>query len=157
MLTSSDFKELLNLFEKHEIRYLIVGGYAVMKYSEPRFTKDLDIWIATDIANADAVYKALKEFGAPLTDLTAADFTDQDCFYQMGRPPLRVDIMMSIQGVQFEESWQNREIVELDGHSIPFISRADLICAKKASGRPQDMIDIDNLKRIEYLNEPDEQ
>ena len=76
MLTSSDFKELLNLFEKHEIRYLIIGGYAVMKYSEPRFTKALDIWIAANPANAKAVYVALKEFGAPLANLTADDFTD---------------------------------------------------------------------------------
>jgi hypothetical protein len=66
MLTNPDFKELLNLFEKHKIRYLIVGAYAVMKYSEPRFTKDLDVWIATDSENANSVYLALKEFGAPL-------------------------------------------------------------------------------------------
>ena len=156
MLTSPDFKELLNLFEKHEIRYLIVGGYAVMKYSEPRFTKDLDIWIATDPVNAEAVYVALKEFGAPLANLTADDFTDQSCFYQMGRPPLRVDIMMSIPGVEFEEAWKNREVIELDDHTIPFISRSDLIRAKKASGRPQDKIDIDNLKKAEQLDALDE-
>ncbi len=156
MLTSSDFKELLNLFEKHEIRYLIVGGYAVMKYSEPRFTKDLDIWIATDLVNADAVYAALIEFGAPLENLTAFDFTDQDCFYQMGRPPLRIDIMMSIPGVEFEEAWKNRELVELDGHTISFISRYDLIRAKKASGRPQDDIDIDKLRQAEQLDALDE-
>ncbi len=74
MLTSSDFRELLNLFEKHKIRYLIVGGYAVMKYSEPRFTKDLDIFIAIDQENAKAVFTALKEFGAPLENLTSDDF-----------------------------------------------------------------------------------
>ena len=156
MLTSSDFKELLSLFEKHEIRYLIVGGYAVMKYSEPRFTKDLDIWIATDPANANAVYEALKEFGAPLANLTADDFTDQDCFYQMGRPPLRVDIMMSIPGIEFQDAWNKREMVELAGHTIPFISRSDLIRAKKASGRPQDKIDIDKLEHAEQLNALDE-
>ena len=152
MLTSSDFKELLNLFEKHEVRYLIVGGYAVMKYSEPRFTKDLDVWIATDLENADAVYAALKEFGAPLVNLTADNFTHQDYFYQMGKPPLRVDIMMSIPGVDFEEAWKNREMVELDDIKIPFISRSDLIRAKEASGRPQDMIDIDKLKEAERLD-----
>ena len=156
MLTSPDFKELLNLFEKHEIRYLIVGGYAVMKYSEPRFTKDLDVWIATDPENADAVYAALKEFGAPLANLTADDFTHKDYFYQMGRPPLRIDIMMSIPGIEFEEAWKNREVIELYDHTIPFISRSDLICAKKASGRPQDKIDIDNLKKAEQLDTLDE-
>ena len=152
MLTNSDFRELLNLFEKHETRYLIVGGYAVMKYSEPRFTKDLDVWIATDPANADAVYVALKEFGAPLTNLTADDFTHEDYFYQMGRSPLRVDIMMSIPGVRFEEAWNNREMVELDDLKIPFISRSDLIRAKEASGRPQDKIDIVKLREAEQLD-----
>ena len=157
MLTSSDFKELLNLFEKHEVRYLIVGGYAVMKYSEPRFTKDLDVWIATDPENADAVYTALKAFGAPLANLTADDFTHQDYFYQMGSPPLRVDIMMSIPGVEFEDAWKNREVVELEDLKIPFISRSDLIRAKEASGRPQDKIDIDNLKKAEQLDALDEE
>jgi len=157
MLTSSDFKELLNLFEKHDVRYLVVGGYAVMKYSEPRFTKDLDIWIATDSENANSVYAALKEFGAPLANLTADDFTQKDYFYQMGRPPLRVDIMMSIPGVKFEEAWKNRETVELDGVEILFISRPDLILAKKASERPQDKIDIEKLKEAEQLDSLDEE
>jgi len=157
MLTNSEFRELLNLFEKHKTRYLVVGGYAVMKYSEPRFTRDLDVWIATDPDNAHSVYAALKEFGAPLTNLTADDFTHQEYFYQMGRPPLRVDIMMSIPGVEFEEAWKNREIVELDGRKIPFISRSDLIRAKKASGRPQDKIDIDKLKEAEQLDSLDEE
>ena len=157
MLTNSDFRELLNLFEKHDVRYLVVGGYAVMKYSEPRYTKDLDVWIATDPENANSVYIALKEFGAPLANLTADDFTQKDYLYQMGRPPLRVDIMMSIPGVEFEEAWKNREAVELDGLEIPFISRPDLILAKKASGRPQDKIDIEKLKEAAQLDLLDEQ
>ncbi len=88
MLTSSDFRELLNLFKKHDVRYLVVGGYSVMKYSEPRHTKDLEMRIATDPENANLVYIALKEFGAPLANLTANDFTQKDYFYQMGRPSL---------------------------------------------------------------------
>jgi len=148
----SRLQKLLKIFEKHRIRYLVVGGYAVMKYSEPRFTKDLDIWIATDTENADAVYAALKEFGAPLANLTADDFTHKDYFYQMGRPPLRIDIMMSIPGVEFEEAWKNHEVIELNDLKIPFISRSDLIRAKEASGRPQDKIDIDNLKKAEQLD-----
>ncbi|MGA1797095.1 MAG: DUF6036 family nucleotidyltransferase [bacterium] len=142
----------MNLFERHEVRYLVVGGYAVMKYSEPRFTKDLDLWIATDPENARAVYAALKEFGAPLANLYADDFTHRDYFYQMGRPPLRVDIMMSIPGLEFDEAWKNREMVELDELKIPFISRSDLIRSKEASGRPQDRIDIDKLREAEQLD-----
>jgi hypothetical protein len=152
MLTNADFIELLSLFEKHKVRYLIVGGYAVMKYSEPRFTKDLDILIATDTENANSVYTALKEFGAPLANLTVDDFTHQDYFYQMGVPPLRVDIMMSIPGISFEDAWNNLEIVVISDRKIPFISRSDLIRTKEASGRPQDKIDVDKLKEAEKLD-----
>ena len=155
MLASSEFRELLSLFEKYKIRYLVVGGYAVMKYSEPRFTKDLDLWIATDRNNAYSVYAALKEFGAPLENLTSNDFTKQDYFYQIGMPPLRVDIMMYIPGVEFEEAWKNRETVELNNLMISFISRSDLIRSKEASGRPQDIIDIDKLKEADRLDSPD--
>ena len=101
-------------------------------------------------------YVALKEFGAPLANLTTDDVTHPDYFYQMGIPPLRVDIMMSIPGVEFEEAWKNREVVELDNLKIPFISRSDLIRAKEASGRPQDKIDIDRLKEAERLDPLDE-
>lgn len=155
MLTSPDFKELLKIFEKHKIRYLIVGGYAVMKYSEPRFTKDIDVFIATDQDNAKSVYFALKEFGAPLENLTSDDFAHEGYFYQMGRPPMRVDIMMSIPGIKFDVAWKNREVVVLDDLKIFFISRSDLILAKEASGRPQDQIDVDKLKEAEQLDSLD--
>lgn len=155
MLTSPDFRELLKIFEKHKIRYLIVGGYAVMKYSEPRFTKDLDVFIATDQVNAEGVYSALKEFGAPLENLTSDDFAHKGYFYQMGRPPLRVDIMMSIPGIEFDEAWKNREVVQLDDLKILFISRTDLIRSKEASGRPQDKIDFEKLKEAEQLDRLD--
>jgi len=155
MLTSPDFRELLKIFEKYKIRYLIVGGYAVMKYSEPRFTKDLDVFIATDQDNANGVYSALREFGAPLENLTPNDFAHKGYFYQMGRPPLRVDIMMSIPGIEFEDAWENRETVRLDDLRILFISRSDLIQAKEASGRPQDKVDVEKLREAEQLDTPD--
>jgi hypothetical protein len=147
MLTSHDFKELLSILAKHKVRYLIIGGYAVMKYTEPRWTKDLDLLIAIDPENARAVFVALKEFGAPLIGLTEEDFSDADSFYQMGRPPMRVDIMMSIPGITFEEAWVNREHVDIAGTTALFISRDDLIRAKQATARPQDLIDLENLKR----------
>ncbi|HBR10358.1 TPA: hypothetical protein DD712_03800 [Candidatus Acetothermia bacterium] len=156
MLTSPDFKELLKIFEKHKIRYLVVGGYAVMKYTEPRFTKDLDLFIATDPDNANGVYVALKEFGAPLQNLTPDDFTRKGHFYQMGRAPLRVDIMMSISGIEFDKAWENREVVELDNLKVYFISRSDLIRTKEASARPQDKIDVDKLKKAEQLDALDD-
>ena len=152
MLTSPDFKELLSLFGKCRVRYLVVGSYAVMKYTEPRFTKDLDLWIATDVENAKAVFGALKKFGAPLRGLTPKDFTEQGYFYQMGNPPFRLDIMMSITGVDFDAAWERREEVRLEGLTIPFISKSDLIRSKEASGRAQDLIDAQNLRKTDPLN-----
>jgi hypothetical protein len=149
MLTSPDFKELLNILARHRVRYLVVGGYAVMKYTEPRFTKDLDLWIATDPENAEAVFAALREFGAPLKDLTPSDFMQEGYFYQMGNLPFRLDIMMSLPGVTFETAWANREKTGVEGLVIPFISKADLIRTKEASGRDQDVIDVKKLKRAD--------
>jgi len=149
MLTSPDFRELLSLLEKYKVRYLVVGGYAVMKYTEPRFTKDLDLWISTDQENAKAVYAVLKQFGAPLNGLAPADFSQEGYFYQMGNPPFRLDVMMSISGVAFETAWANREKVQVEGLAIPFISKADLIKSKEASGRDQDLIDAKKLRKTD--------
>ena len=148
MFVNSDFTDLLKLFNANHVRYLIIGGYAVIQYAEPRYTKDLDIWISTDTANAQAIYQALKEFGAPLTGLTETDFMEEGYFYQMGVPPMRVDILMGIPGIEFEDAWEKRVEVDFDGLGITFISREDLITAKRASGRPQDMIDADTLADI---------
>ncbi|MCX6868815.1 MAG: hypothetical protein NTV46_21950 [Verrucomicrobia bacterium] len=137
----------MSILAKHEVRYLIIGGYAVMKYTEPRWTKDLDLLIATDPENARAVFAALKDFGAPLAGLSAGDFTDAGSFYQMGRPPMRVDVMMSIPGVTFEQAWLNKETMEITGTPAFFISREDLMLSKQAASRPQDLIDLENLRK----------
>ena len=147
MFVNSDFSDLLNLFNANGVKYLIIGGYAVIQYAEPRYTKDLDIWIRVDEENAAAVYKALKEFGAPLTDMSQADFEEEGYYYQMGRPPMRVDILMGIPGLDFDKAWQQRVEVDFEGLTVKFISREDLITAKKASGRRQDLIDADLLSR----------
>lgn len=147
MFVNSDFTELLKLFNDNDVKYLIIGGYAVVQYAEPRFTKDLDIWISTDGDNATAVYNALREFGAPLAGLTEADFGDEEYFYQVGVPPVRVDVMMGIPGVRFDEAWARKVEVDFDDLTISFISREDLIVAKRAAGRPQDLIDAELLLR----------
>lgn len=147
MLRSPDFKELLSILEKHEVRYLVIGGYAVMLYSEPRWTKDLDIWIALDFKNAKLIYAALKEFGAPLTGLDESDFSEPGYFYQMGNPPLRVDVMMDIPGVDFESAWERRNTIQMDDRKVHFIAKEDLIDAKLASGRDQDLRDVESIKR----------
>ena len=147
MFVNSDFTDLLKLFSDKNVRYLIIGGYAVIQYAEPRYTKDLDLWISTDTKNAAAVYAALREFGAPLAGLTEDDFSEEGYFYQMGVPPMRVDILMGIPGIEFEQAWEKRVEVDFDGLLVSFISRGDLITAKRASGRPQDMIDADTLSQ----------
>src|SRR3954453_19773311 len=103
-----------------------------MKYTEPRYTKDLDIWIEATPKNARAVFKALKSFGAPLSNLTEADFSREGFFDQMGRPPARVDILMSIEGVRFADAWRNRLHTDFDGVSAQFLARKDLIANKRA-------------------------
>lgn len=105
---NSDFKELLSIFNENQVKCLIIGGYAVSEYAEPRYTKDLDIWIEASEENGEKVYKSLKDFKAPLFDLKPADFSQKGSFYQMGRPPVRIDILMSIEGMSFEDAWKNR-------------------------------------------------
>ncbi len=145
MFVNSDFNDLLSVFNANNVKYLIIGGYALIQYSEPRFTKDLDLLIGTDFRNASAVYKALSEFGAPLSGLTEDDFAEEGYFYQMGVPPVRVDVFMGVPGLEFEAAWERRVEIDFDGLLVPYISREDLIAAKLASGRPQDLIDVQNL------------
>ena len=142
---NSDFKEILNIFNVNQVKYLVIGGYAVSEYAEPRYTKDLDIWVETSEENANRVFSSLKEFGAPLSGLSATDFAEKDNFYQMGRPPVRLDILMSIAGLSFEEAWDSRNVTRLFDENINMISLDDLIRAKKAAGRPQDLVDAENL------------
>ena len=142
---NSDFEELLRIFNEKEIKYLIVGGHAVMLYTEPRYTKDLDVWIEATGENAAKVFRALAEFGAPLAGLSADDFTREGFYYQVGRPPAGVYILMSVDGVRFDEAWPKRNQSELGSQRAWFISRADLLQNKRASGRHIDLHDADLL------------
>ena len=147
MFVNSDFSDLLRIFDDHNVKYLVIGGYAVVQYAEPRFTKDLDLLISTDAANAEAVYNALREFGAPLKGLTPKDFSEEGFFFQMGIPPVRVDVLMGIPGIQFDECWKRRVEVDFEGLKVIFISKQDLIISKRVAGRPQDLIDADLLSQ----------
>lgn len=145
MFVNSDFSDLLRIFKKYNVKYLVIGGYAVVQYAEPRFTKDLDVLIGVDQENAEAVYKALAEFGAPLSGLTPKDFSEEGYFFQMGVPPVRVDVLMGIPGVKFDKCWERRVEVDFDDVKVIFMSKEDLIISKRAAGRPQDLIDADLL------------
>ena len=145
MFVNLDFSDLLRIFNEHNVKYMVVGGYAVVQYAEPRFTKDLDLLIATNEENAEAVFNALHEFGAPLSGLTPKDFAEDGFFFQMGVPPIRVDVIMGIPGVNFEECWSRHIEVDFEGLKVIFISKQDLIVSKRAAGRPQDLIDANLL------------
>jgi len=147
MFVNSDFSDLLRLFNANRVEYLVIGGYALIQYAEPRYTKDLDLWISTAAENASAVFQSLQSFGAPLKGLSKKDFAEEGFFYQMGRPPVRIDILMGIPGIEFQRAWERRETVWFDDLPVHFISKQDLIIAKRASGRPQDLIDADLLSQ----------
>jgi hypothetical protein len=145
-----DFKELLSVLNARQVKYLVVGAYAVSIHAQPRATKDLDILVKADADNAKAVFAALAQFGAPLQGLTAADFAEHGPFFRMGREPVGIDILTAIPGVEFDAAWQRRveDVVDpASGLKASFISREDLIAAKLASGRPQDIADVDAIRK----------
>jgi hypothetical protein len=144
-----DFKELLSIFNDHRVKYLIVGGYAVSFHAQPRATQDIDLLIKSDVENGKAVYAALAEFGMPLEGLSATDLVEREKFFRMGRAPVMVDILPEISGVNFDVAWQRRVEAVIDastGLTASFISREDLIAAKLAAGRPQDVADVAALR-----------
>jgi hypothetical protein len=117
--------------------------------AEPRYTKDLDIWVRAEQRNAIAIFKALKDFGALLSGMNEQDFAYEGYFYQIGVPSARIDILMSITGLKFDEAWNNGVEVDFDGVKANFISKKDLIACKLATGRPQDLIDAELLSSSE--------
>lgn len=142
----SDYKELLRILNKHKVRYLVIGAYAVIYYTEPRYTKDLDIWVDPEEQNAQKTYEALKEFGAPLTNIAPADFTKKKTIYQIGVAPVRVDILMGLPGLGFSRAWDHRVMTVYDEVRVSIIGLEELIKSKKKAGRPSDMIDITQLQ-----------
>jgi hypothetical protein len=146
MKINSDFKDLLRSLNVAGIRYLIVGGYAVMVHTEPRYTKDLDIWIDRDEQNARALLGALAEFGAPIGEVKPADLTEPEVFFQIGIEPVRIDILTSVAGLVFEAAWNRRIEVDFGGETAPVLCRQDILAAKMAAGRPMDVEDARNLQ-----------
>jgi len=146
MKINSDFRDLLRGLNAAGVRYLIVGGYAVMVHTEPRYTRDLDIWIEPDERNARVLLAALAAFGAPTADVKPADFTEPEVFFQIGVEPVRVDIMTSVPGLEFASAWQRRIVVDFGGEPAPVLSRKDILAAKIAAGRLRDRRDARRLR-----------
>jgi len=147
MKINSDFRDLLRDLNAAGVRYLIVGGYAVMVHTEPRYTKDLDLWIEPLEANAQKLLVALAKFGAPTRDVHPSDFTEPDVFFQIGIDPVRIDIMTSVSGLDFVPAWERRVMVDFGGESAPVLCREDVLKSKIAAGRIRDRRDMKKLAK----------
>ncbi len=143
---NSDFKDLLAALCRHQVRFLVAGGYAVMFHTEPRFTKDLDLWIEPNPENAHRLREALSEFGAWLDHMSVEDFSKEGIMFQLGIPPVRVDFLTSLPGLRFPECWEHRVESILGTFLTPFLGLEDLIIAKEQAGRDQDLLDLAKLR-----------
>lgn len=146
MVLNQDFKEFIQLLNDNNVRYLVVGGYAVAQHGHPRYTKDIDIWIEISASNASNIIKALEQFGFASLGLKEDDFLEADQIIQLGYPPNRINILTTLPGVEFAACYASRVIVELDQIPVNFIDLENLKKNKRASGRYQDLADLENLE-----------
>jgi len=144
---SPDFLDIIRALSDVDARFIIVGAYAVNVYVNPRATGDLDIWVEPSAHNAQKVWQALTNFGAPLTDVSQADFSRPGVTFQIGISPLRIDILTEISGVSFDEAWADRSMHAFGPLTVPFLGKRTLIQNKRATGRPKDLADLDSLER----------
>ncbi len=153
MAENPHYRELLRLLNEFEVQYLIVGGYAMMKYTEPRYTKDLDVWVDNSAENSRRVFHALKEFGAPLEsdEITPETFTRGELTYQIGIAPIRVDILTQITGVEFPVAWKDRVAGTFFAVPVHVISLDHLIANKQATGRSTDLEQLKNIPKTRSL------
>jgi hypothetical protein len=140
-----DFVDLLRAFAAADVRYLVVGAYALGLHGRPRATGDLDVWIDANPENAVRVMVALASFGAPLDDVTADDFSREGITYQIGLPPLRIDVLTQLTGLSFEEAWPDRLRRLVDDIDVDFIGRDAFVRNKRATGRLKDLADVEDL------------
>ncbi len=146
MILTPDFKEFIQSLNNNDVRYLVVGGYAVAFHGHPRFTKAIDIWVWVDEQNAANLVKALDQFGFASLGLTADDFLEPGIIIQLGYPPNRIDLITSLKGVDFSDCYARRVEEMVDGVALPFIDLENLKKNKKAVGRLQDLADLENLE-----------
>lgn len=145
-MLNQDFKEFIKSLNDKNVRYLIVGGYAVAFHGHPRYTKDLDVWIEMTKVNAHNVVAALEQFGFASLQLTEEDFLEENQVIQLGYPPSRIDLLTSADGVNFADCFNSRVSVEIDGITVHFIDLENLVKNKRATGRPQDIADLQKLQ-----------
>ena len=148
MAFNPDFRDLFSELNAAEAKFLVIGAHAVTYYAMPRYTKDVDIWVGTQAENAERVYEALGRFGAPLHQLNLADLTATETVFQIGVEPNRIDLLTTVEGVDFEQAWARREHSTYGDIPIFIIALRDLMKAKLQAGRPQDLLDLEALKKV---------
>ena len=142
---SPDFREFVELLNRHEVNYLVTGGYAVGVYGHPRYTGDMNFWVEASEENGERLVRVFRDFGLASFGLTANHFTKPEQIVQIGYPPYRIDVITSIDGVDFKDAYPNMKIFEVDGIPVNFIGLEDLKRNKKAAGRGKDLEDLKNL------------
>jgi hypothetical protein len=142
---NQDFVDLLRAFVDAEVRFLVVGAYALALHGRPRGTGDLDVWVEPTPENAARVMQALAAFGAPLSGISEKDFSLPGVTYQLGVAPGRIDVLTDLTGVTFAEAWPDRMPSQFGGVAVEYIGRASFIRNKRATGRPRDLADVDGL------------
>lgn len=145
-MLSKDFSEFIASLNKQGVEYLVIGGYAVAFHGHPRYTKDIDIWVGNRHDNVLRLLAALADFGMDSIGLSASDLETDGQIVQLGYPPNRIDLVVGIKGLVFEEAYGRRAETEIDGVRINFAAKPDLIAAKRIAGRHQDLADIENLE-----------
>ena len=145
MRLPKDLREFIELLNSQRVEYVLVGAYAMAYHARPRYTEDIDILVRPSPENAARLENVIRSFGFTSLGLNAADFQQENQVVQLGQPPNRIDILTSISGVSFEEAWQERLFGDLDGLTVPLLSKACLIRNKKASGRDKDLEDLKRL------------
>jgi hypothetical protein len=143
---NQDFVDLLRAFIAHDVRFLVVGAYALAVHGRPRATGDLDVWIDPTAENAPRVMRALAEFGAPLSSLAAADFSQPGVVFQMGLPPRRIDVLTELTGLTFDDAWPGRLRTAFGPLEVDYLGRDAFIRNKRATGRTRDLADIEDLE-----------
>ena len=144
-MLNKDYREMLQCLLEEDVKFLLVGAYALAAHGFPRATKDIDFFVWATPENAPNLIRALTRFGAPLDNISAADFSSEGVIFQIGNSPRRIDIITNISGIKFEQAYANRTAINIEGLKIPVISIDDLLVNKRASGRLQDLADVERL------------
>ena len=140
-----DFRDFLRLLNSYEVEYLVVGGYAVGYHGYPRATGDMDVWIGVSESNAHKTAMVLRDFGMPEKEVSEEIFLEKDKIIRMGNPPVRIEVITGASGVDFSDSYSRRQIIDIEGIPINFISLRDLKANKRACGRHKDLEDLEHL------------